>query len=273
MFQKRCMVINDISGIGRCSLGAILPILAMFDIECVNVPTAVLSSSTAYSNFVMKDMSDFVEKYLKQYDELQLHFDGCMIGFLGNEMVVSTLVSYLDSHEFPFVFVDPIMGDNGKLYATYSDALVRGVQHLCTKADVITPNLTEFCALCDIPYDETIGDERLIAECQKLGVPQVVITGLERDGKVGNLIYDNRKVEYYFKEKLASNRCGTGDVFSAVIYGCLLRGWKLYDAVAIASDFVFEAVMRSETMVEDEKEGLAFEGVLGMLWKRIWQEN
>ncbi|MBR3839876.1 MAG: bifunctional hydroxymethylpyrimidine kinase/phosphomethylpyrimidine kinase [Erysipelotrichales bacterium] len=273
MRQKRCMAINDISGIGRCALGAMLPIIAMFDIECINIPTAVLSSSTAYKDFVMMDMSDYVGKYLEQYEKLQLHFDGCFIGFLGNAKVIHTLEDYILRSRPDFLFIDPIMGDNGLLYATYTNELVDGVRNLCQYADVITPNLTEFCALSEIEYDENMSDETIIKYCEKLGIKQIVVSGLERNNQIGNLIYDNGKVSYYYRDKVTQNRSGTGDVFSAVIYGALLRDKSLYDAVVLASDFVYEAVLRSDKLVEDKEEGLAFEGLLGMLWSRIWQEN
>ena len=273
MRQKRCLAINDISGLGRCALGAMLPIIAVFDIECINVPTAVLSSSTAYQGFVMVDMSDYVGAYLAQYNKLKKHFDGCMIGFLGNAKVIHTLEDYIVSNKPDLLFIDPIMGDNGYLYATYTNELVAGVRELCKYADVITPNLTEFCALCDLEYDESMSDEVIVEYCKKLGNKQIVVSGLERNNKIGNLIYDNGNVSYYFREKITQNRSGTGDVFSAVIYGSLLRDRSLYDAVVLASDFVYEAVLRSDKLVEDKEEGLAFEGLLGMLWNRIWQEN
>ena len=273
MKQKRCFAINDISGVGRCSLSAMLPIVAMFDIECINIPTAVLSTSTQYDDFVMKDLSDYVGKYLNHYKNLKLNIDGCFVGFLGNYSVVDTLLNHFKETKYNLLFVDPIMGDNGELYATYDQKLVDGVRALCMYADLITPNLTEFCALCDIDYDESISDEKIIEYCHKLNIKQIVVSGLERNNKIGNLIYDNGNVSYYYRDKITQNRSGTGDVFSAVIYGALLRDKSLYDAVVLASDFVYEAVLRSDKLVEDKEEGLAFEGLLGMLWNRIWQEN
>lgn len=273
MKQKRCFAINDISGVGRCSLSAMLPIVAMFDIECINIPTAVLSTSTQYSDFVMKDLSDYVGKYLNHYKNLGLNIDGCFVGFLGNYSVVDTLLNHFKETKYNLLFVDPIMGDNGELYATYDQKLVDGVRALCMHADLITPNLTEFCALCCIDYDSEITDERIIEECYKLGVKKIVVSGLERDNKIGNLIFDNGNVSSYYREKTCMNRSGTGDVFASVIYGSLLHGLDLNEAVIKASDFVYEAILRSQELVNDYREGLAFEGILGTLWKDIWQKE
>ncbi len=269
MRQKRSLVINDLSGVGRCSLSAILPILAIFDNEVLNVPTAVLSSSTQYPGFVMNDMSDYVPKYLKQYDDIGYEFDGCLVGFLGNASVIASLEEYLSTHKFPIMLIDPIMGDNGKLYKTYTKELVDGVRRLCKYADLITPNLTEFYALIEKEYDAAWSEETLIEGCQKLGNKMIVVTGIEQGDKVGNFIYQNGTYSYYYREKSAASRSGTGDVYSAVVFGALQLGYSLEDAVKLGADFVYDALIRSDEVVEDYREGLAFEGLLGGLYLKL----
>ena len=262
MRQKRIVAINDISGIGRCSTYAFLPIVSLFDIESCLVPTAILSSSTQYPDFVMRDFSNEVGLYLKQYDNNHLTFDGIFVGFLGNASVIHAITDYVDKNKDTFIFVDPIMGDNGKLYATYTNELVEGVKKICERANVITPNLTEFCALVSIPYHEDITEEELLEGCRKLGNECIVVSGIERNQMIGNYIYSNNEGSLYLREKKYPSRSGTGDVFSAIIFGGLICHMNLHKLVVEASEFIYDAIERSQELVEDEKEGLAFEGIL-----------
>ncbi len=75
------------------------------------------------------------------------------------------------------VVVDPVLGDNGKLYANFHDSMIKEMRQLVTKADVITPNLTELFYLLDLPYKEQNTDEELKSYLRQLSDkgPEVVI--------------------------------------------------------------------------------------------------
>ncbi len=78
--------IHDLSGVGRCSLSVILPVLSVMGVQACPVPTAVLSTHTGgLGNFVFRDLTDYINEALRHYQELELSFDCVYSGFLGSE--------------------------------------------------------------------------------------------------------------------------------------------------------------------------------------------
>lgn len=267
--SKKVMVINDVAGFGRCSTTCCLPILSVMNYETIVVPTALLSTSTAYEGFVFEDYSDKMGLYMQHYDELGLKFDAILCGFLGSAKALSHLLNYFESHQDSYILVDPIMGDNGQLYATYTPELVEAMKQLVNKAQLITPNLTELCALCDVPYEKNIDFKQIETMCAALPTSSIVVSGIEKEGKISNFIYEKGKTSQIYERELCyPSRCGSGDIFSSVLLGELMRGKSLYEGVARSADFVFEAVKKSELEQIDKREGLAFEGLLYTLGEK-----
>lgn len=261
--SKRVMVINDVAGFGRCSITCCLPILSVMDYETIIVPTAVLSSSTAYEGFVFEDYSDKMGLYMKHYDSLGLQFDAILTGFLGSEKALSHIISYFETHPTTYRMVDPIMGDNGVLYATYTPKLVGAMRELVSYAQLITPNLTELCALCDVEYRDDFSFDEIGKMCQSLEVPSIVVSGIERDGKIINYIHTKgEEPMFYEREHCYPSRSGSGDIFSSIVLGEILRGSSLYMSVKRAADFIFDALKRTQELDIEPREGLAFEGLL-----------
>ena len=152
--QKKIAMINDLSGYGRCSITAALPVLAALKIQCCPVPTSVLSNHTGFPVYFFDDYTDKMEPYVEKWKELGLSFDGIVSGFLGSERQIQIVKNMITEFKGPEtkVIVDPIMGDHGEAYATYTEAMCRKMKELAEMADVLTPNLTEACILTDRPY-------------------------------------------------------------------------------------------------------------------------
>ena len=269
--QRKAAVINDFSSFGRCSLAVTLPILSALKVQCCSVPTAIFTNHTGFPQFSWTDYTDHMDDYIRDWQATGLRFDAIATGFLGSARQIDFVRRFIDAFRLPgtTVVVDPVMGDYGRLYPTYDTSLAESMRALLDVADVLTPNLTEACVLADRPYDPAISDAELADLCAQLTArraDRIVISGLSRGADLINFIYEKGKApEVFAVPKLGSDRSGTGDVFSSVIVGDLVRGRAFADAVRHAATFVSKAVARTIDMGLPATDGLAIEEVLSEL--------
>lgn len=193
--QKKIAVINDLSGFGRCSIAVALPLISHLGIQCCPLPTAVFSDHTGFESFYVKDFTDSMEPYMAEWKKLDLEFEGILTGFLGSVRQIDLVEKFLKEFttDRTTVIVDPVMGDYGKLYATYTDELCRGIGRLVQYADILTPNVTEACILTGTPYQEHFTEAELLALAQRLcdqGPERVVITGVSRGSYLEYYCYE-----------------------------------------------------------------------------------
>ena len=186
---RKCAVINDFSGFGRCSLAVALPVLSAMGVQCCSVPTAILSNHTGYPNYFFDSYTDKMPSYINEWKKLSLKFDSIFSGFLGCEEQIDIVVDFINnfSENLPIIIVDPVMGDNGKIYTTYTEQMCEKMRKLVSMADIITPNITEACILAGEEYrGEEIDDAFARVLLQKLcggGKKSVVLTGvIDKDG-------------------------------------------------------------------------------------------
>ena len=285
----RVAAIHDISCIGRCALTVIIPVLSALGIQAVPLPTALLSTHTGgYENMFFKDMTHHMKGISEHWKTLGADFDAIYSGFLGSEEQIDMLLSFIRdfSHKNDgkktFIAVDPVMGDDGELYSTYTDELVAGMKRLCVGADLITPNLTEACFLLDkkIPsgtltekeaddYTSELATELL----GRFGCERIVITGtLNSDGeqlRVMNTILEKNgedcKISFCNLPHIERSYPGTGDVFASVVLGTMLLGSDFENATKTASNFICEVTHFSERFRTELREGLVIEPCLGSL--------
>ena len=158
MMTKKAVLINDLSGLGKCSLTAAIPVLSVMGIQACPMPTAVLTSQTGFESFYCNDCTDKLDYYTSEWKKLGFQPDGIYTGFLSSEKQVDKILSFIDSFETDdtLVLVDPVLGDGGRTYSLYTETLGKKMKKLVSVADVITPNLTECCILCDTDYSELI---------------------------------------------------------------------------------------------------------------------
>ncbi len=266
--QKKLAVINDFCGFGRCSLTVSLPIVSALKVQCCPIPTAVFSNHTGFDEFYCTDFTEHMEAYTAQWETLDLRFEGILTGFLGSPAQIGIVHRFLERFKTAqtVTVVDPVMGDNGRLYATYSPALAAEMKTLLPYADILTPNLTEACLLADVPYCPTMGEQELYALCEALhamGPQKIVISGLERDGDLENFIYEAGRPPVTVREhRVGSCRAGTGDVFSSIVAADVVNGMELVAAVRHASAFIAKALRRTMELGIPETDGVCFEEIL-----------
>lgn len=270
--QKKIAAINDISGFGKCSMTVTLPIISAMGIQCCPVMTSIFSNHTAYDNYFFDDYTDRMPEYIEMWKKLNLKFDGILTGFLGSAKQIEIVTAFIREFrkENTKVIVDPIMGDNGVIYSTYTNDMCDRMKHLVKIADIATPNLTEACILSDTLYEDRImSAEELKGMAASLGPDIVVITGLEHNDYIANYVYNRYgKSSFVRKKKTGQTRCGTGDVFSSIIAADAVNSVDIMESVRKAAGFVKECISLSDDMELPLTDGVCFEEILYKLCKR-----
>ena len=276
--MKRVITVQDISCVGKCSLTVALPVISAMGVEACVLPTAVLSTHTAFKGFTFRDLTADISAITSHWKQEKIGFDAIYTGYLGSfeqiELMHSLIADFGGGSTR--VIVDPCMGDNGALYSGFTPDFAKAMAVLCSKADVIVPNLTEASFMLGIPYvasgytKEYIED--LVLKLAGLGSRRVVLKGVSFDDKkIGIVSYDsqNQKISWYFHERMPQSFHGTGDIFASVLTGALVRGFELQDACRLAADFVVEAIRATLSHKDYNWYGVDFESAIPYLVDRI----
>ena len=280
--MKRIVTIQDISCIGKCSLTVALPIISACGVETAVIPTAVLSTHTAFDGFTFRDLTEEIPPIAAHWKAQGMAVDAIYTGYLGSFQQLEIVSQFFDQFKTPdnLILVDPVMADNGALYAGFTTEFVQEMAKLCGKADIIVPNLTEACYLLGIPY---LGDhytradiQHILQELGKLGAKQVVLTGVSlKPGRLGVMAYDSENETFfeYDNEKMPSSFHGTGDVFASVVVGAMMRGCSLNDALRLAVDFTLESIRKTVADPDHRWYGVNFEEAIPLLVARLTHSN
>ena len=274
--MKRIVTLQDISCVGRCSITVALPILSAMGVECGILPTAVLSTHTMFKTFTCKDLSDQIEPIADAWEQEGITFDGIYTGYLASASQCRQVCEFFDRFNSSdnLILVDPAMADNGKLYPAFNSSFPAEMAKVCAKADIILPNITEACLLTGTPYRTEYGPDYIAELSEKLlqlGCRTAAITGVSyKPGQLG-VAYLNKDGEKfsYFTKWCPQSYHGTGDLYSSVVLGGLMRGLPLGDALALAADFVVVCI--EATAVSDSARwyGVEFESQIPKLCQML----
>lgn len=276
--QKRALAVHDISCIGKCSLTAALPIISAAGIETAVIPTAVLSTHTGgFDGFTFRDLSDDILPIANHWQNLCIRFDAIYTGFLGSTAQVDIVLEVIDKFGSSCLkIVDPAMADDGKLYTTFKSDFVYEMKKLCTRADIIVPNITEACFFLGTEYHKPPFSkkyvEKLIRDLASLFGTKVVLTGVCFDENyLGSATFDpaDGAVNYQFSKKIPTNYPGSGDVFASALVAALLKGFDLEKSAKISVDFTSNSVQTTYNAQTEPRFGLNFESQIPMLLKSL----
>lgn len=279
---KRAAAIHDLSGVGKCSLTVILPILSAAGIECAALPTAVLSTHTGgFGEVVCRDLTEDMLPIARHWRREHIGFDALYSGYLASYQQIGLVRETfgLLRGSRTLVMVDPVMGDDGRLYSLYTPEMARGMADLCACADIIVPNLTEAAILLGRDYRPRLTPEETeetLRALSRLGPRRVVLTGVHfREGELGAACYDAGidRMEYEAGPAVPGRFHGTGDVFASVLLAGLLHGNSLAGAVRLAVSFTAESIRRTADAGTDPRFGVRFEPGLTGLAERINGKN
>lgn len=285
----RVAAIHDVSCLGRCALTVIIPVMSVIGVQVVPLPTALLSTHTGgFEGMYFEDLTGQMKKISEHWQSIRTDFDAIYSGFLGSEEQIDMLRGFIQrfSHtndgKKTFTAIDPVMGDDGILYSTYTRGLVLGMGKLCENADLITPNLTEACCLTNTPFPDVFpeneDDAKELASslAEKLRdrflCHRTVITGIEIHGnekKIMTAAFENdggqdndNSTVFHAVPLLPRSYPGTGDVFASILVGELLSGEDFGKSVRLACDFICYVTEKSAHYNTPIREGLVIEPYL-----------
>lgn len=271
MKNTQLLLINDMCGYGKVALSAMLPVLSHMGYRIHNLPTALVSDTLNYPKFYIHDTTEYVRQSLAIWEELGFEFDAISTGFIVTEEETRIISDFCHrrAQKGTKVFVDPIMADNGRLYAGVPESTIGLMRSLVECADYAVPNYTEACLLTDTPMAEQItADEArtLVDAMLALGAKSVVITSAKVDGASAVIGYDHVAGEYFTIpfELIPVYFPGTGDTFSSVLVGRVMAGWSLQRATTDAMRVVAELIERNADQ-EDKSAGLPIEACLDVI--------
>lgn len=271
MNNTQLLLINDMCGYGKVALSAMLPVLSHMGYRIHNLPTALVSDTLNYPKFYIHDTTEYVRQSLAIWEELGFEFDAISTGFIVTEEETRIISGFCHRRaaKGTKVFVDPIMGDNGRLYAGVPESTIGLMRDLVACADYTVPNYTEACLLTDTPMKDgiTAGEARALVDAvRELGAKSVVVTSANVDGKSAVIGYDHVAGEHFSIpfELIPVYFPGTGDTFSSVLLGRVMAGWTLQCATADAMRVVSELIARNASQ-QDKSAGLPIEACLDVI--------
>ncbi|MBQ8197538.1 MAG: pyridoxamine kinase [Clostridia bacterium] len=272
--MKRIITIQDISCVGKCSLTVALPVISACGVEAAVLPTAVLSTHTAFNSFTFRDLTCDMQDIFNAWEKENITFDGIYTGYLGSTKQIDLVLNAIKmfKKDGTFVLVDPAMADNGKLYKGFDANFVKEMTKLCGKADIIVPNLTEASFMLDIPYVEKGYNEdyikQVLVKLTDLGCKTAVLTGVTfGDGKLGVYAYDKVENRFfsYFNEHLPCAFHGTGDIYASTVCGALAKGKSIEKSLQIAVDYTVETIRQTIKNENHNWYGVDFETAIPCL--------
>jgi pyridoxine kinase len=277
---KRVVLVNDLSGIGRCSLGVQIPVLSCLGLHVSPVATAVLTNQTAYPDYRISELPEHIENCSQAWSGLSLRCDGFVTGFFRSGAQINAALKLYNTikNENSLLVVDPIMGDDGAKYSSFDDNLCEAIKNAAKTADVITPNFTEACMLSGTDYNtltmQNHSKDYLITVKECFGKLlddskiAVIVTGIRyfQNGKewIYNLMLTDSEAVFSCNAAKKGTFSGAGDLFAALFAGHIINGKDMLYAFENASDFVAKAVENTNEK-SDRREGLDFEPLLNLL--------
>ena len=280
---KRVAVINDLSGLGKCSLTAAIPVLSVMGVQACPLPTAVLTNQTGYDSYYCTDFTDKIDHYTEEWQKRGLTLDAISTGYLGNADQAEKILNFCEKFRTPstLLFVDPVMGDSGVKYDIFTPSLQQQMQKLVSHADVITPNLTELCLLT---HSDFVGltkykDEpdyldriaRIAAPLKETQIQTIIVTGIlyqapsDDTVKYYNLVLENDQISVISSGIHGGSYSGTGDLLSAVVCASMVQGKSAAAGVEKACRFIERSLIDTVADQIPRNDGINFESHLSML--------
>ena len=268
MKYNRILTIQDISCLGQCSMTVALPILSACGQETCIIPSAVLSTHTGgFQKPHIRDISMDIPAIREHWQRESISFDAIYTGYLGTKEQIRDVAQVFDTMLRPGgkIIVDPAMADHGKLYSGFDTEYAQAMAQLCTKADVILPNLTECCLMTGAQYRESYDEAYIadvLAKLHRMGMKQVVLTGVSfHPDETGVMFSDGQRTHYYRHKKLSRSFHGTGDIYASAFVGSWVGGKSMEEAMQIAADYACECI-QATIGDENHRYGTKFESVL-----------
>ena len=274
-YIPRIAAVHDLCGYGKCSLGIAIPVLSAAGCDVCPVPTSLFSAHTRFPKWYMHDTTSMLEPYLDAWQEEGIELDAIYSGFLGAPEQVGAIKRLFREYPGALRIVDPVMGDGGKPYPTYTPELCAAMGELVDGADLLTPNLTEAAILTGVAYegqDVSLDFVRkTIDALLQRGAKNVVLKGIvHNDGLIRNYVAgQDVELAEVSGELLPYMLHGTGDLYASALLAALMAGDSLLQGVEFASRLVRDAMRVTSEQPDYEVRGVSFETVLGEITQLV----
>ncbi|MFI3172264.1 MAG: pyridoxamine kinase [Eubacteriales bacterium] len=279
---KKLAIINDLSGLGRCSLTAAISVTSSMGVQACPLPTAILSAQTGFPHYKCYDFTQQMTEIHSEWKSLGVHFDGIYSGFVSNEAQIDNILDFIRDFrtENTFLLVDPVMGDDGNTYDMFTPSLLEKMTKLSQTADIITPNFTELCLLTSHNYSDLVqikSVHELLETIHSIGKnfcqtgpTEMVVTGIhyvDETGvtRVGNSYINANEAFHTSHLHIGGSYSGTGDLFASCLAAGMAKGMPLAQIMKIAGDFLQTAIQDSFANNVPFIEGVNFEKFLYLL--------
>lgn len=283
--MKKIALINDLSGFGKCSLTAAIPVISCLGVQACPLPTAILSAQTGFPSYYCDDYTNKMNYFIEEWEKMHVAFDGIYSGYLGSADQINNVLCFLEhfKSEDTLYLADPVMGDNGHCYSIFTEKLRNGMKELTKRANIITPNITELCLLANEDYDQLLTysvstNEDFLKRIEEISQQllskaetnqTILVTGIVRHADsqayMGNLAVSNTATYYHETCFTGKSFSGTGDLFASVIAGSVLQGSSIQEAVKKAAAFLQPAIEEASLENIDRNHGVHFEKYLHLL--------
>lgn len=271
--MNKILFVNDITCLGKVALNVSIPLVAItgnpFDI----LPTVLLSSHTAYPNYHKVNLTNEMSYILNHFKTLGNTHQTILTGYFYNHQQIIKFIDLLNNDTT--LVVDPIMGDNGKLYSGMDKHYVFALQKLCQHANLIIPNLTEACLLCDIDYPEMITEQFINDVILKLRKTynHFIITGVIIDNTIHVYYYNGSSTQKFSINRISDNFFGTGDIFATLITVAIHNHISIEKMIVFAMRFIVNCIQDTINYQYNKKEGIVVAHQLQQLYNFIIKEN
>ena len=265
--MKKIAVINDISGFGRCSLTAALPVISSLGVQCCPLVTGVYSNQTGYDSFQSVDLTDSMPAFIYEWKKRGARFDAVITGFITSAKQGSIIADFIDDCSDALIVVDPVMADDGEIYKGFDAERIAAVKALCDKATVITPNLHELCIIAGEAYRSDLSDDEIKALCKRVKAPVVIVTGIKRGDTVSTAVLCSNRFKVFTSERLGGSFSGTGDLLVSFVTASLVNGDEVCAAVQKACAFIEDAIrltLQENAPANYHPDGVQFEQLLNI---------
>lgn len=268
-YIPRIAAVHDLCGYGKCSLGVAIPVLSAAGCDVCPVPTSLFSAHTRFPKWYMHDTTSMLADYLDAWQEEGIELDAIYSGFLGAPEQVGAIQRLYTEYPEALRIVDPVMGDGGKPYPTYTPELCAAMGDLVAGADLLTPNLTEAAILTGIEYQgQDVDDtfvQRTIEALLDMGAKNIVLKGIVHDdGLIRNFVAgQDVDLAEVSGELLPYMLHGTGDLYASALLSAIMADRSLLASVEFASELVRDAMRITSEQPDYEVRGVSFETVLG----------
>ena len=236
------LLMNDFVSTGKLSGNMMDSVLSYMGHKVYFLPTALISNNFSKGSVALSSTSNYLSESLGVYEKLGIDFDIIFIGYVEDSEQAELIKTYIKKiDKKPLVVLDPIMGDNGKLYKGLGQEKINIYKSLLEISDIIIPNLTEakFLGLRD--YEKLKGDSK-----------KYLISGLEDENGYYNLAID-KEINKIYTNRVDGQFKGTGDLLDALFLSFYLERKDMALASKKASQTISEILKKAK--LDEEMDG------------------